>query len=155
MTSPIPAGAENPIPHLVVSDCNAALEFYKKAFGAEEVCRMPTPDGSKIMHAEIKIGKHLIFVADDFPEFCGGVSRDPLKLGATPVSIHRYVEDCDAAIAAAEEAGARVTMPATDMFWGDRYGTISDPFGHTWSLATHIKDMTPEEIAEAGAAAFG
>ena len=154
MTNPIPAGSENPIPHLIVSDCNAAIEFYKNAFGAEEVCRMPTPDGGKIMHAEVAIGKHLIYLCDDFPEMCGGKTRDPLKLGGSPVTIHCYVEDCGASIAKAEQAGATVTMPAQDMFWGDRYGTIADPFGHAWSFATHIKDMTPEEITAAGAAAF-
>lgn len=155
MTSPIPAGAEGVLPHLVVSDCSAAIEFYKKAFDAEEVCRMPLPDGSKIMHAEVRIGSQLIFLCDDFPEMCGGVSRDPKTLGATPVTLHRYVEDCDAAIAKAEKAGASITMPAADMFWGDRYGIVSDPFGHSWSLATHLKDMTPEEMNEAAAAAFG
>jgi len=155
MTNPIPANADYPIAHLVVSDAAAALDFYSKAFGAEEVCRMAMPDGSKIMHAEMTIGKHLIFLAEDFPEMCGGVSRDPKKLGASPVTIHRYVEDCDAAIAQAEKAGATVIMPAQDMFWGDRYGTIADPFGHSWSLATRVKDMTPEEMNEAAAAAFG
>ena len=116
MTTPVPADAATLIPHLVVSDAAAALEFYAKAFGAEEVCRMPMPDGSKLMHAEMRIGGQLVFLADDFPEMCGGVSRDPKKLGASPVTIHRYVEDCDAAMAQAEKAGATVTMPAQDMF---------------------------------------
>jgi len=155
MTTPVPPGEEGIIPHLVVGNASEAIEFYKKAFGAEETMRMPSPDGSKIMHAQIKIGDATVYLSDDFPEFCGGQSRDPKHLGATPVTIHRYVADVDAAVAQAEKAGATVTMPVEDMFWGDRYGVLSDPFGHQWSLATHTKDLTPEEIASAAAAAFG
>lgn len=142
------------VPHLVVDGAAKALEFYAKAFGAEETCRMPSPDG-RLMHAEMTIGDQTIFLCDDFPEYCGGKSRTPTALGGSTVTIHRYVKDCDAAIAKAEKAGASVLMPAEDMFWGDRYGSVTDPFGHTWSFATHIKDMTPEEMAEAGKAAFG
>lgn len=142
------------VPHLVVDGAAKALEFYAKAFGAEETCRMPSPDG-RLMHAEMTIGDQTIFLCDDFPEYCGGKSRTPTALGGSTVTIHRYVKDCDAAIAKAEKAGATVLMPAEDMFWGDRYGSVTDPFGHTWSFATHIKDMTPEEMAEAGKAAFG
>jgi len=155
MATPVPPGEEGIIPHLVVGNASEAIEFYKKAFGAEETMRMPSPDGSKLMHSQVKIGGTTVYVVDDFPEFCGGHSRDPKKLGATPVTIHRYVEDVDAAMAKAEKAGAAVTMPAEDMFWGDRYGVLTDPYGHMWSLATHTKDLTPEEIASAAATAFG
>jgi PhnB protein len=154
MTAPIPRGREGLIPHLVCDPCAEAIEFYKRAFGAEEVGRMPAPDGTKIMHAAILIDGRPVFLADDFPEFCGGKSRSPKALGGTPVTIHRYVEDCDAAIKRAQEAGATVQMPAQDMFWGDRYGVVVDPFGHSWALATHLADLTPEEMVKAAEAAF-
>ncbi len=147
---PIPAGHENLIPHLVLDRCADALEFYKKAFGAEEIHRMPSPDGRRIMHAAIRIGKSYVFLGDDHPEMCGGKSQTPKALGGNSISLHLYVEDCDAAIKRAESAGATVMMPATDMFWGDRYGVIVDPFGHKWAFATHIKDMTPTEMQAAG-----
>ncbi len=155
MTTPIPPGEDGIIPHLVVSNAAAAIEFYTNAFGAQELFRLPMPGGDKIMHAQVKIGKTTVYLCDDFPEMCDGQTRDPKKLGASPVTIHQYVEDVDAAIAKAEKAGATVRMPAEDMFWGDRYGMVADPFGHDWSFATHVKDMTPEEIAQAGATAFG
>lgn len=145
-TQPIPAGHEHLIPHLVFDSCSDAIEFYKKAFGAEEVSRVPAPDGKRMMHAEIRIGNSFLFMADDFPEYCGGNASSPTALKGTPVTIHRYVPDCDAAIRRAVDAGATLLMPAADMFWGDRYGAITDPFGHKWSLATHIKDLTPEEV---------
>jgi PhnB protein len=154
MTTPIPPGCDGLIPHLVCDPCSEAIEFYKKAFGAEEVSRVPAPDGKRIMHAEIRIGGKLVYLVDDFPEFCGGKAQSPQALGGTPVTIHRYVEDCDAAIGRAERAGATVKMPAQDMFWGDRYGIVIDPYGHSWSLATHVSDPTPEEIAQAMQAAF-
>lgn len=112
------------------------------------------PGGAKIMHAEILIGGRPVYLADDFPEFCEGKSLTPGALGGTPVSIHRYVEDCDAAMRRAVDAGATVKMAAENMFWGDRYGVVVDPFGHMWSLATHVSDPTPEEIARAAEAAF-
>jgi uncharacterized glyoxalase superfamily protein PhnB len=143
---PIPPGHEGLIPHLVCDPCSEAIEFYKKAFGAEEIARAPGPDGRRIMHAAIRIGKHLVFLVDDFPEFCGGKSQTPKALGGTPVTIHRYVENCDAAIKRAVDAGATVMMPPADMFWGDRYGIVTDPYGHNWSLATHIKDLSPAEM---------
>lgn len=151
--NPIPEGLEGIIAHLVVDDCAKAIDFYKKAFGAEEVCRMPAPDG-RLMHAEIKIGSTTVFLADDFPEYCGGKARNPNALGASPITLTQYVRNCDAAIDRAAKAGATVTMPAADMFWGDRYGTLNDPFGHTWAFCTHLKDMTPEEMAKAAEAAF-
>jgi len=154
MTQAIPSGHEGMIPHLVVDDATAAIDFYKKAFGAEEVMRVPAPDGKKLMHAEVMIGARPVYLCDDFAEFCGGKSRTPKSLGGNCCNIHQYVKDCDAAIKRAEDAGATVTMPAMDMFWGDRYGTVNDPFGHTWAFATHIKDLSPEEIAEASKAAF-
>jgi uncharacterized glyoxalase superfamily protein PhnB len=154
MTTPIPPGSEGLIPHLVCNPCADAIAFYKKALAAEEIRRMPAPDGKRIMHAEIRVGGTPVFLADDFPEFCGGKSQSPQALGGTPVTIHRYVEDCDASIQLAVEAGATVKMPATDMFWGDRYGVVTDPFGHVWSFATHKSDPTPEEMAEAAKAAF-
>lgn len=154
MTSPIPAGREALIPHLVCSPCRDAIAFYKKAFGAKELGIMPEPSGERIMHAEIEIGGNVVFLADDFPEYCGGAARTPIALGGTPVSLHRYVEDCDAAIEQAVQAGATVKMPASDMFWGDRYGVLTDPFGHDWSLATHKADLTPEEMNQAMRDAF-
>jgi len=147
-TQPIPAGHENVIPHLVCDRCAEAIAFYKKAFGAEEVHRMPAADG-RIMHAAIRIGKSFVFLNDDFPEYCDGKSQTPKGLKGTPVSLHQYVENCDAAVKRAQDAGATVMMPPRDMFWGDRYAVLTDPFGHKWALATHIKDMTPAEMQAA------
>jgi PhnB protein len=154
MTTPIPPGSEGLIPHLVCDPCTKAIEFYKQAFGAEEICCLPAPDGQRIMHAELRIDGKPVFLADDFPEYCGGKAQSPKALGGTPVTIHRYVEDCDAAIERALQAGATVRMPAEDMFWGDRYGSVIDPFGHCWSLATHLKDLSQEEMVEAMNTAF-
>jgi uncharacterized glyoxalase superfamily protein PhnB len=153
MVKAIPDGCEGYIPHLVINGCAAALEFYAKAFGAEEAMRMPSPDG-RIMHAEMIIGGKFVYLADDFPEYCGGKARSATALGGSPVTIHRYVENVDAAIARATEAGAIALMPPTDMFWGDRYGMVVDPYGHCWSFATHTKDLTPEQIGAAAAEAF-
>ena len=144
--TPIPPGQENLIPHLVCAPCTAALEFYKQAFGAEELQRMLSPDGKKIMHAAMRFGNSFVFFADDFPEYCGGKEQSPKALKGTPVTFHQYVLDCDAAIKRATDAGATILMPATDMFWGDRYGIVTDPFGHNWAFATHIKDLTPEQL---------
>lgn len=154
-TKPIPPGHESLIPHLVCSPCSEAIEFYKKAFGAEEISRLPAPDGRRIMHAQIRIGKSFVFLVDDFPDFCpSGKASSPLALKGTPVTLHHYVENCDAAIKRATDAGATVLMPATDTFWGDRYGLVSDPFGHKWSFATHLKDLTPEEMKTSMDCAF-
>lgn len=154
MTKPIPDGYEHPIPHLLCDACAEAIEFYKKAFDAEEIMRMPAPDGKRVMHAEIRIGGYIFFLGDDFPEYSPtGTSRTPKALGGSPVSVHIYVKDCDDAIKKAEQAGATVTMPPQDMFWGDRFGAVRDPFGHEWSFATHTSDPTPEEM-EAGAKAM-
>ena len=127
------------VAHLVVKDANAAIEFYKKAFGAKELMKMPAEDATRLMHAELQIGPSTVYLCDDFPEYCGGKSRTPATLGGTPVTLHQYVPNVDAAMAKAQEFGATVTMPAQDMFWGDRYGKVQDPFGHDWSFATPLK----------------
>src|SRR5262245_43776361 len=126
----IPEGYSTITPHLVVKDGNEAIEFYKKAFGAQELCRMPGPDGA-LMHGELQIGNSRIFLGSECLEY-GVVGPN----GSSPVTIHLYVEDADAAFTRAVEAGATVTMPLADMFWGDRYGKLVDPFGHHWSIAT-------------------
>ena len=123
------------IPHLVVKDAVKAVEFYKSALGAKEIARMPTPDG-RLMHAALKIGDATLFLCDDFPEYCGGVSRTPS--GPASITLHLVVPSCDAAIDTAVAAGATATMPAEDMFWGDRYGQIVDPFGHAWSFSNPL-----------------
>lgn len=127
------------VAHLVVKDAQAAIDFYQKAFGAKELMKMPAEDGKRLMHAELQIGASTVYLCDDFPEYCGGKSRAPGALGGTPVTLHQYVPNVDAAIARAQEYGAKVTMPAQDMFWGDRYGKVQDPFGHDWSFATPLK----------------
>ncbi len=150
MTAPIPEGQEGLIPHLTCDPCSEAIAFYSKAFGAEEISRVSQPETGKVMHAALRIDGHVLFLSDDFPEYCAdNQPNSPKALGGTPVTIHRYVKDCDAAIQRAVQAGATVKMPAEDMFWGDRYGVIVDPFGHAWSLATHIRDMDEAEITEA------
>ena len=153
-TQPIPPGFEHLVPHLVCSPCAEAIEFYKKALGAEEICRLSAPDGRRIMHAEIRIGKSFVFLNDDFPEFCGGKASSPTALKGTTVTLHHFVENCDAIIKRAADAGATVLMPAADMFWGDRYGIVADPFGHKWSFGTHLKDLSPADMQEAMDCAF-
>ena len=152
-THPIPDGCEGIITHLVVDNATAAIDYYVKALGAKELMRAPTPDGSKLMHAELQVGSSRIYLSDDFPEF-GGKSRTPKALGGATVTIHQYVADADAAIKRMSDAGGTVTMPAADMFWGDRYGKVTDPYGHEWGFATHIKDVTPEEMAKAAEEMF-
>jgi PhnB protein len=154
MSQPIPPGMEGLIPHLVCDPCAAAIDFYKQAFGAEELHRMPGPDGKRLMHAAIRLGSSVVFLVDDFPEFCDGKSESPKALQGTPVTLHQYVANCDAAIEKAQAAGATVVMPAMDMFWGDRFGVVVDPFGHKWSFATHLKDLTPDEMQAGMNAAF-
>ena len=148
--NPIPAGMHTLTPHLVVKGASKAIEFYKKAFGAEEVARLAAPDGKSLYHADLKIGDSHVFLVDEFPE-AGGLG--PESIGGTPVSIHMYVEDVDAAFGRAVAAGAQVKMPLADMFWGDRYGVLTDPFGHAWSLASHREDLTPEQIGKRAQAA--
>ncbi len=146
---PIPEGHGGLIAHIVVDGAKAAMEFYTKAFGAEEICSMPMPGGDKIMHAEMKIGDAVLYLCDDFPEMCGGKPRNPKALGTTSFNLHQYVVDTDAAIEKAVNAGATVEMPAMDMFWGDRFGMVVDPFGHRWAFGTHIADPTPEQMQAA------
>lgn len=129
MVQPIPEGFNSVSCHLVVSPCTEAIEFYKNAFGAEEVCRMPGP-GGMIMHAEIRIGNSSIMLCDEME---GMTSKTPKGLGGSPVTVHLFVEDVDAVFNKAAAAGATPTMPVTDMFWGDRYGKVEDPYGHQWS----------------------
>lgn len=154
MTTPIPPGMHGLIPHLVCSPCSEAMAFYKQAFGAEETSCLRSGDDQRVVHASMTIDGQWVFLADDFPEYCEGVSQSPLALGGTPVTIHRYVEDCDAAFNRAVEAGATVKMPPTDMFWGDRYAVVTDPFGHNWSIATHLREVSPEELQSGMEAAF-
>lgn len=132
-------------PHLVTAGAAEAIEFYKRAFGAEEMIRLPGPDG-KLMHAAIRINGSMVMLMDENVD-CGMVGPKTLK--GTPVTIHLMVDDVDAFVARAVEAGATVTIPVADMFWGDRYGRIEDPFGHHWSIATHLRDMSEQELKEA------
>lgn len=139
-------GYHSVTPTLTVSDAKAAIEFYKKAFGAEEREVCLGPDGKQVMHAEIKIGDSIIMLNDEFPKMgCVG----PQALGGSPVSLFIYVENVDVLFDRAVKAGATVTMPVGDQFWGDRFGQLVDPFGHKWGIATHIADPTPEEIKKA------
>jgi len=145
---PIPEGWEGATPYLSIKGAAAAIEFYKKAFGATETTRMAGPDG-RIAHAEIKIGKANIMLADEHPEI-GFLS--PQTLGGSPVTIHIYVEDVDALAAQAETAGAKVLRPVADQFYGDRSGQFGDPFGHVWSFATRKEEVSPEEMQKRAAA---
>ena len=141
----IPEGMHSVTPHLICANASEALVFYQKAFGAIELMRVPTPEG-KLMHGSIRIGDSVVMLTDEFPQM-GALG--PKARNGTSVTIHLFVEDVDAAFARAVRAGATVKMPVQDMFWGDRYGLIEDPFGHSWSLATHQRDLTAEEIQEA------
>jgi PhnB protein len=139
---PIPEGYHTLTPYFTVRDAMRAIEFYKQAFGAQERGVMKGPDG-KVMHAELKIGDSIVMLADEFPEF-GAVA--PESGGSTSMGLHIYVKDVDAAFDQAVKAGAKVEMPVADQFWGDRYGKLRDPFGHRWSIATHVKDMSADEM---------
>lgn len=142
MTQPIPAGFHTVTPHLVCAGAAQAIEFYRKAFGAVEVTRLDGPDG-KLMHAQLRIGDSPLMLAEEMPA-CN--SFGPRSLKGTPVTIHLYVKDADATHAAAVAAGATVRMPVSEQFWGDRYGVVEDPFGHQWSIATKVRDLTPEQM---------
>jgi PhnB protein len=148
---PIPEGYHSVTPYLIVKGAAKAIEFYKQAFGATELGRMTAPDG-KIGHAEIQIGDSRVMLADEFPEMD---SRGPESLGSTPVMIHLYVEDVDAVAKQATAAGARELRPVKDQFYGDRSGMFADPFGHQWNIATHVEDLSAEEIGKRAAAAAG
>ena len=147
---PIPDGYNTVSPYLAVDDAQKAIDYYTKAFGAKETVRMDAPDG-KIGHAELQIGDSHVMLSDPFPQ---ASTTPPKELGGTSASIFMYVEDVDAVVQKAVDAGATVTMEVEDQFWGDRFGSITDPFGHIWSIATHVEDLTPEEIEERGKAAM-
>lgn len=148
-TPAIPEGMHTITPHIVLRDAAQAIDFYKRAFGAEELGRSLTPDG-KIMHAMIRIGDSLIMMNDEFPNM-GATSAE--TLGGTNITLHLQTEDVDSLFDRAVKAGAKVTMPVADQFWGDRYGQVVDPFGQRWSLATRVEQLTPDEV-EARAKAF-
>ncbi|SRR6266545_2666432 len=140
--NPIPAGYHTATPYLTLNECARAIDFYKKAFGAQEIMRMESLPG-KIGHAELKIGDSFVMLADEMP---GGGNRAPKSLGGTTAGVFLYVTDVDAAFKQAVDAGAKADMQPADMFWGDRFGRLTDPFGHSWSIATHKEDVAPEEM---------
>ncbi len=144
MTKPIPDGYHSVTPYLSLDDAARAIEWYQQAFGAKERARMNGPDG-KIGHAEIEIGDSVVMLADTFPE---AETKPPKELGGTTSSVFLYVDDVDAVVQRAVAAGATVTMEVADQFWGDRFGALRDPFGHSWSIATHVEDVAPEEMAK-------
>jgi len=147
---PIPAGFHSVTPYLICNGAANAIEFYKKAFGAKEVMRMPGPDG-RLMHAEIKIGDSHVMIGDEFPQM-GATS--PATLKGTTVHLFIYSKNVDKTFAQATAAGATVEMPPTNMFWGDRYGKLADPFGHKWSMATHTENVSPKEMQRRSAEAM-
>ena len=140
--NPIPEGMHSLTPHLVCDGAAKAIDFYKAAFGAVEGARLPGPDG-RLMHAMLRIGDSALMLVDEFPQMG---SLGPKALKGSPVTLHLFVPDVDATMAQAVRAGAKLIMPAENMFWGDRYGQLEDPFGHRWSVATHLQDLTPEQI---------
>jgi PhnB protein len=146
MAKPIPEGYQSVVPYISVDDAKKAIEFYKRAFGATERGIMPGPNDT-IAHAEIQIGDSVIMLSDPFPQMS---AKTPKDLGGTTTGLFMYVEDVDEAIQQAADAGATITMPAEDQFWGDRFGVIQDPFGHQWQLATHVEDVDAEEMQRRG-----
>jgi PhnB protein len=147
---PIPEGYRTITPYLAVEDAAEAIDYYKKAFGAKERGRMEAP-GGKIGHAELEIGDSLVMLSDALPQFS---TRPPTELGGTSASVFMYVEDVDAVVKQAVDAGGTVTMEVADQFWGDRFGSLQDPFGHLWSIATRVEDVPSEEMAERAKAAM-
>ena len=139
---PIPDGFGTLTPHITVKGARKAIEFYKKAFGAEEVGTHAMPDGT-VMHSALRIGDSMLMLNDEFPQMG---AKGPQSLGGTPVTLHMFVQDVDKAFDRAVQAGAKQIMPVADQFWGDRYGIVADPFGHHWSIATHVRDVTPAEL---------
>ncbi|MHA7653353.1 VOC family protein [Mycobacterium sp. ML4] len=135
------------IPHLIVDDAAAAIDFYVRAFDAVEMARIPGPDG-RLIHAAVQINGSMVMLNDDFPEMCNGQSMTPKSLGGTPVTIHLTVTDVETKFQRALDAGATVVMPLEDQFWGDRYGVLADPFGHNWSLGQPVREVSMEEIKE-------
>lgn len=148
----VPEHCRHVVPYLAVRGAAAALDFYKRAFGAVETRRVYAPDG-RVVHAEFNVGGSMVFIGDEFPEVNAGVLNSPAGLGGTTVTLHRFVPDCDAAFAEAVAAGAQVLMEPAEMFWGDRFAKVRDPFGHEWTLATHLHDVSVEEETS-GAAGF-
>ena len=143
---PIPDGAETRTQSLADDDADRAIDSYDGGFDTREQARMEGP-GGMIAHAELEIGGSLVMLADPFPQ---STTKPPKELGGTSVGVFMYVEDVDAVVARAVDAGATITMPVDDMFWGDRYGKVTDPFGHEWEIATHKEDLTPEEMQRRG-----
>ena len=150
MAKPIPDGFNTITPQIIVSDGAKAIEFYKKALGAQEKGRFIAPDGKAVMHAELTIGNSVLMLGSEHPPTC----LSPTSRGGTSVSLFVYVENADAAFDRAVKAGCTVKMPLTDQFWGDRYGVTEDPFGHQWSIATHKQDLSEEQMAANAKAAF-
>jgi PhnB protein len=148
--NPIPEGYHSLTPYLAVEDASKAIEFYREAFGAEELLRMPASDG-KIAHAELQFGNSKLMLSDPMPE---SKVLPPSERGGSTASIFMYVDDCDATFEQAQRAGATVESELQDMFWGDRFGSLIDPFGHLWSIATHKEDLSDEEMAERSKAAM-
>jgi PhnB protein len=147
---PIPEGYTSLSPYLTVDDGRAALDFYKRAFGASEMGIMEAPDG-RIAHAALKIGNSVLMFSDPFPQFS---SKSPKELGGTSVALLLYVADVDAVVRQAVDAGATLLMEPEDQFWGDRFGQVTDPFGHVWQIATHVEDVPPEELEKRGKEVF-
>jgi PhnB protein len=147
---PIPEGYHTLSPYLAVDDARQAIEYYKNAFGATERVRMEAPGGA-IGHAEVEIGDSVLMLSDPFPQ---SSTKPPKEVGGSSVSVFMYVEDVDSVVKQAVDAGATVLMEVADQFWGDRFGTVQDPFGHTWSIATRVEDVAPEEVAERAKAAM-
>jgi len=154
----MPDSSDRPIsslsPHIFVSNAAEAIDFYKKAFNAQELTRHAAPDGKRIMHAALLISGSMLMLCDDFPEFRGGKGSTPEALGGSPVVLHLQVPEADPVFNQAVAAGGTVAMPLADQFWGDRYGQITDPFGHTWSIGAKVRNVTEEEIAKAAKAQF-
>ena len=151
MIQAIPEGYQTLTPSFVFKDARKAIEFYRKAFGAEERFVMPGPDGKGIMHAEVRIGSSIIMMGEENPQY---PCKSAETMGGSPISFYVYVDNVDEAFRTAVDAGAEVVMPVEDMFWGDRMGTVRDPFGYSWSLASHTRDLTMAEIEEGARAMF-
>jgi PhnB protein len=147
---PVPEGYHTVTPYLTVDDAEAAIDFYGRAFGAKERTRMASPDG-RIAHVELEIGDSVVMLSDPFPQFA---TRPPKELGGTSVGVFLYVENVDETFKQAVDAGATSASEPEDQFWGDRFGSLTDPFGHSWQIATHVEDVPPEELEERAKAAF-
>ena len=148
---PIPNGFTTITPHLIIKDAQKAIDFYQRAFGADLLMMQKIEGTEQVIHAQLAIGNAIVMLNDEFPDWG---TFGPAEDRNSPVTIHIYVEDADAAFQRAVDAGAEVTMPLADMFWGDRYGTLKDPFGHRWSIATRVEDLTQAEVTERGKNAF-